>query len=296
MTSLGVMHPNPIPPPTSKHIIVEAKKRGFKTKYLRPQEITVSYSGKETLFYLRSRELTLDIIFPRGTTLHGPVEQHLWRTDIVKIMEENGITAINNYQSISKSRDKALTPLYLRANGIPFPPTIITENISIALTTISEWGSALIKPLMGSLGRGIILVKDPDTAYPILKQLLSWGQPLIIQKFIEKKDNKDLRALIINGQAYATYYRKGRKGTFKTNVAQGAVVEQAKPSEEIIEIAIKTTEALGLFYAGVDIAESVDGELYVLEANASPNWMGAIQLGYNPAGRLVEEAVKNARK
>jgi len=53
---------------------------------------------------------------------------------------------------------------------------------------------------------------------------------------------------------------------------------------------------LGLFYGGIDVAESTEGERFVLEANASPNWKGAQFLGLNPAKKLIEEAVKEVRK
>jgi len=84
-------------------------------------------------------------------------------------------------------------------------------------------------------------------------------------------------------------------GHFKTNLAQGGTPEKAELTDEIEEIAVSTAEALGLFYGGIDIAESSSGQLFVLEANASPNWKGAEAMGLNPARKLVEEALKTGK-
>jgi ribosomal protein S6--L-glutamate ligase len=293
---IGVIHPNPVPPPTTKHIIATARKMGYKAHYLRPQELSALYDEGTTRILKGNKPVEIDIAFPRGTTLHGPVEQHVWRADIIALLEEQGIVTINNHKSILVTRDKGLTPVLLMKKGLPVPPTMVTEDLNKAMEKLALWGKAVVKPLMGSLGRGIFLVENPDVAYPYLKQLLSLGQPLILQKFIRKKHNRDIRIITINNEVFFSYYRIGRKDSFKTNLAQGGKVEYAEIGDEIREIAIKTTEALGLFYAGVDIAENENGEYFVLEANASPNWRGAIELGRNPAEKLLMEAVRFARK
>jgi ribosomal protein S6--L-glutamate ligase len=293
---IGVIHPNPVPPPTTKHIITTARKMGYKTHYLRPQELSVEYAEGAAQILKGNKPIEVDIVFPRGTTLFGPVEQHVWRADIIALMEVQGIISINSHKSILATRDKGLAPILLIKQGIPVPPTLVTEDLNKAMEKLAVWGKAVVKPLMGSLGRGIFLVEDPDVAYPYLKQVLSLGQPLILQKFIRKKHNRDIRVITINNEVFLSYYRIGKKDSFKTNLAQGGRVELAKISEEIQELAIKTSTALGLFYAGVDIAENENGEYFVLEANASPNWRGAIELGFNPAKKLVSEAVMLARK
>ncbi len=296
MLKIGVLHPNPIPPPSAKQLIQEAKKQGHEPYYIRPQDLTIQYNKEKIIVMKKNKQLKLDIAFIRGITIHGSLEQYVWRMNIVAVLEQADTLTINNYKSILISRDKTLSPLILKKHGIPVPKTMITEDLNQALSTIEEWGKTIIKPIIGSLGRGIILVENPDTAYPILKQLLSWGQPLLLQEYIEKKENKDMRLLVINNQVYAAYYRIAREGYFKTNIAQGAIIEPAKPDEEAIELALKTTEVLGLFYGGIDVVEATNGKKYVLEANASPNWKGALKIGLNPPQKLINEAAKYLKR
>ena len=293
---IAVMHPSATPPPSCREIIYEAKKLGAKVIYLRPQDVTVSYRENEIEIYRRGKKLDLDIVFVRGTSSPSSIEQFTWMTNVVKLFESVGSFTINSYSSIVLARDKSILPAILSKRSIKFPKTYITNDLQKALSIVNELGKAVVKPIIGSLGRGVMMLENEDVAYSILKQLLAWGQPLLLQEYIEKKEGRDIRLLVINGAVFAAYYRKARPGFFKTNLAQGGIPEKAELDNELEKIAISTTEALGLFYGGIDIAESTDGGRFVLEANASPNWKGAQFLGLNPAKKLVEEAWKNFKK
>ncbi|MBE9391668.1 RimK family alpha-L-glutamate ligase [Fervidicoccus fontis] len=293
---ISVIHPSAIPPFSARQIIREAKARGHSANYIRPQELNVIYVNNSRIIIRGKREIKPEIAFIRGMSYPGSIEHFIWMTNIVKILEETETFTINSYSSIMTARDKSLLPLILSKNGLPYPKTIITEDLQKALDVINEYGKVVVKPIIGSLGRGVMLLDNVDVAYTVLKQLLSWNQPILLQEFINKKDNRDIRILVINGEIYAAYYRKARPGLFKTNIAQGATPEPAVLDEELKELSIKTTELLGLFYAGIDIAESEKGERYILEANASPNWKGPLSMGLNPARKLVEEAEKTYKK
>lgn len=293
---IAVMHPSATPPPSCRELIYESKKLGFKSYYFRPQDVTVSYDGSKIGLFRRGRELDAEVTFVRGTSSPSSIEQFTWMTNIVKLIELSGGSAINSYSSIVTARDKSLLPALLGKRGIRFPRTFVTNDLQRALSIVNEMGKAVVKPIIGSLGRGVILLDNEDVAYSILKQLLAWGQPLLLQEYIEKKEGRDIRLLVINGEVFAAYYRKARPGFFKTNLAQGGTPEKAELDDELREIAVSTTELLGLFYGGIDVAESTEGERFVLEANASPNWKGAQFLGLNPARKLIEEAVREVRK
>jgi len=293
---IAVMHPSATPPPSCRELIYESKKLGFKSYYFRPQDVTVSYDGSKIGLFRRGRELDAEVTFVRGTSSPSSIEQFTWMTNIVKLIELSGGSAINSYSSIVTARDKSLLPALLGKRGIRFPRTFVTNDLQRALSIVNEMGKAVVKPIIGSLGRGVILLDNEDVAYSILKQLLAWGQPLLLQEYIEKKEGRDIRLLVINREVFAAYYRKARPGFFKTNLAQGGTPEKAELDDELREIAVSTTELLGLFYGGIDVAESTEGERFVLEANASPNWKGAQFLGLNPAKKLIEEAVREVRK
>jgi len=86
-------------------------------------------------------------------------------------------------------------------------------------------------------------------------------------------------------------YRIGGEN-WKNNVSQGGRVEKCEITEEIEKLALKAKNALGLFYAGVDLIESEDG-LKVLEVNSTPSWIGLSKVSeVNIADKLLEKIIQ----
>ena len=67
--------------------------------------------------------------------------------------------------------------------------------------------------------------------------------------------------------------------------------QAAKVDEELEDISIRVVKALGLEYAGIDIAESPRGYV-VFEANAAPLWRGLMNAtGVNPAKAIAKHVL-----
>jgi glutathione synthase/RimK-type ligase-like ATP-grasp enzyme len=88
-----------------------------------------------------------------------------------------------------------------------------------------------------------------------------------MQEYLEHK-NEDFRILTCKDEIICAAKRKGQ--SWITNVHQGAQPEKIRPSEEMAEMALKASHVLGCHYCGIDILES-RGELYIIEANGSPD-------------------------
>jgi ribosomal protein S6--L-glutamate ligase len=62
---------------------------------------------------------------------------------------------------------------------------------------------------------------------------------------------------------------------WKTNLSAGARAESYDLEEELAELSVEASAAIGLEYSGVDILRSEgDGEPYVIELNSTPGWQG----------------------
>lgn len=295
LEKLIVLHTAGTPPKTALQIMKSARDFGLKTKYVRLQDLNLVLENGEEKILVKNIPLNADIAIVRGVGGPQSIEEYNLRFDMIRILEEKQIFVINSYDGIIKARDKLRTLITLAKNGIRVPETIVTVSMDAALHYTEKWRKVIVKPIIGSLGRGVMLIDNVDIAYNIYRQLLAWYQPLLIQKYYEKKGNRDLRILVIDGEPVASYYRVARDGFFKTNIAQGGRVVEAKPSEEIKEIAIRSTESIGLFYAGVDLMETDEG-IFVLEVNASPNWKGALQLGIDPSKKLIEKIIARYKR
>ncbi len=222
-------------------------------------------------------------------------EQLMKRVDVLEEMEKSGINIINKPSSMLLARDKFKSLIKLRKHGIPVPETAIVEDPFEAMRLTQEWGEVVIKPVVGSLGLGSVKASDPDIVFRIAKSILSVNQPVYIQKYVKKPD-RDIRSFVVGDKVIGTVYRISQ-GSWKTNVAQGAITQVLAPSEEIIEMSIKATQILGLDYSGIDIVEDMDGGYKILEVNGAPLWKGFMTAtSINPAKYIVEHIIEKAKK
>ncbi|MEM3849183.1 MAG: RimK family alpha-L-glutamate ligase, partial [Zestosphaera sp.] len=206
-----------------------------------------------------------------------------------------GVTLMNSAQGFMNARDKYRATQLLANAGLRVPETKLTEDVYVLSETVRNWGRAVFKPLIGSMGYGSLLVTDPDVAFIIGKTWLSHSQPVLLQRYMRSKD-RDIRVFVVGGEVLGAIYRYKPENTWKTNVAQGAKVEGAVVDVELKELSIKATETLGLDYAGVDVGETEEGYV-IYEVNAMPNWQGFYAgTGISPAPKIVECLFNRLRK
>lgn len=223
------------------------------------------------------------------------MEQLMKRVDTLEEIERNGTPIVNSTRAMLLARDKFGSLIRLSKNNIPVPPTALVEDPFEAMRLAEKWGEVVIKPVTGSLGLGSVKASDPDIVFRIAKAILSVNQPVYIQKYV-KKPNRDIRAFVVGGRLLGAVYRISQE-SWKTNVAQGAVVQVLRPTAEIEELAIKSTEILGLDYAGIDIVEDSEGGYKILEVNGAPLWKGFMSAtSINPAKYIVEYLISKIKK
>ncbi len=293
---IAVIHDAPVPPPTARELLIELMKRGASSLYLRLPKLS-SYASSNDLktLYGRSFKDDLDGAIVRGLGVVSSAEILFKRVSTLKQLELMGKTVVNPPDSILLARDKYRASQILALSGIPIPETIITEDIFIVPSLVRDWGKAVMKPLMGSMGYGSTLVTDPDVAFIIAKTWQSYGQPLLIQKYTRKYD-RDLRIFVVGNEVLGGIYRYAPLHTWKTNVAQGGKVSKAYLTSELKELALKATSVLGLNYSGVDVGETDEGYV-VYEVNTMPNWQGfTYGTGVSPAGKIAELIIRMLRK
>jgi RimK family alpha-L-glutamate ligase len=217
-------------------------------------------------------------------------EDAVARLGIVKSLELAGCATLNSYEGLLRSRDKISQLMYLSENGIPVPETIVTWSISTALRYLARWGKAIVKPVIGSLGRGVLLLEDEDLAFYELSRIVRSGHPIYLQKYIEKP-GRDIRIFVVGNKVLGGIYRVSTG--WKTNVARGGKPVKAEVDGELEELALKSASTLGLEYAGVDIAEdSSTGRYIVLEVNSAPLWRGfQAATGIDPSEHIVSRLI-----
>ncbi|MFB6490260.1 MAG: RimK family alpha-L-glutamate ligase [Thermoproteus sp. AZ2] len=274
-----------IPDEPTRDIILELKAKGFIYRYIPIQRLSVKMDRDGIAVETRRGPIRPDVVVIRGIGFLLDANTLVKRVSVLRILEAEGAAAINPVDGLMRSRNKLESLYVLRRNGLPIPPTVVTEDLFYAYNAAKNLETVVIKPIQGSRGFGAMLFSDPDLAFQVMRTLLLTHNPLYVQKYIEKP-NRDIRVIVVDGRAIGCMYRISNM--WKTNIAQGAKAEPCELNGEIEDLAIRATKALGLVYAGVDIGETKDGYV-IFEVNASPDWRGfKSSTGINPAAHLVE--------
>jgi RimK family alpha-L-glutamate ligase len=213
---------------------------------------------------------TLDALLVRVIP-PGSLDQIVFRVDALHLLADGGLPVVNPPRCLERTIDKHWTTRLLAEAGVPTPRTVVAENLADALLAFATLGDVVVKPLLGSGGRGIVRVGDPDLAWRTFRALEEQRAVLYLQEFVPH-GRFDLRLFVAGGEVVAAARREGNG--WKCNVAAGAVTHAHTPSAAQADLAARAAAAVGADYAGIDLLEAEDGRLYVIEVNGIPGWSG----------------------
>ncbi len=163
------------------------------------------------------------------------------------------------------------------------------------MDAVREFGDAVIKPIFGSMGHGLVRVSDPDVAFRVLKSLDQVRTVFYVQRAIDH-GGRDIRVFVIGGRVLGAIERRAPDGDWRTNVARGAEAHAFDLPATWADLAVRACAAIGADYAGVDLLPSRDGSVFVLEVNGIPGWQGLqTATGLDVAGALVDHLETRVR-
>jgi RimK family alpha-L-glutamate ligase len=218
----------------------------------------------------------------------GSLEQIIFRVDSLHWIERRGIVVMNSPRAIERCVDKFYTDALMREANLPTPETIVCERAEEALAAIRRMGEAVIKPIFGSMGHGMVRVSDPDVAYRVVRPLEQMKAVFYVQRAIDH-GGRDLRAFVVGGAVIAAIERKAPAGDWRSNVSRGASATRIDLPSDAERLAVRAAAAVGADYAGVDLVRDRDGRLFVLEVNGIPGWEGLQEAtGLDVAGVLID--------
>ena len=210
------------------------------------------------------------------------------------------VPVINSFEIANTCGNKMITSMLLKKNNIPTPKTYFSFSAESAMEHFEKVGYPLvIKPIIGSWGRSVMPIKDKDTADAIIenRQVTDGPQDRIyyLQEMIDRPP-RDIRVITVGEQAVAAMYRKS-SGGFKTNIALGAEPEICKITNEIEELCLNASKAVGGGILGIDLMEDKNRGLVVHEVNNTVEFKGLVKVAEkNIPKEMIDFAVNYTRK
>jgi RimK family alpha-L-glutamate ligase len=217
------------------------------------------------------------------------------RVGTLSALTEMGVKIINSVSSILLMRNKAETMRRLISAGLPVPETLITESIDDAAAFVRSHFPCVLKPITGFGGLGVQLIRrefDLENIYDYLKfhsQMFGKGAYLL-QEYV-RSPGYDIRALVLDGEVITTMQRVGGEG-ITNNIHTGGV--PTKNPIDVTDLSIRAAKSVKGYIVGVDIIPDSEGNLWVLEANATPGWNGLQQVtDFDISARIAQSLAEN---
>lgn len=210
------------------------------------------------------------------------------------------IPVLNRTEVANNCGNKMITSLLLRKHNVPTPKTYFTFSSETAIETLEKVGYPLvIKPIIGSWGRGVIPLRDRETADAIIEVRELNDGPLDRIYYLQEMVNRpprDIRAISVGDQLIAAMYRTS-SGSFKTNIALGAEPIACEITKELEDICVKASKAVGGGILGIDVMEDEKRGFVVHEVNNTVEFKGMAKVAKrNIPKEMIDYAISYAKR
>lgn len=271
-----------------KKIYNKIKEKGFDATLV---------DGKSLVFDTESSkhdEVFGDIILQR-------VISHYRGLHLTYCLEHTGLSVVNSFNVSEICGNKLITSMVLKKNNVPTPKTTLAFSTESARECMKNLGYPLVvKPIIGSWGRGIYQIKDQSMAEMLLETRQdndnSFSRIYYFQELIDRP-SRDIRCIVVGDEIVASVYRHSSENEWRTNVAMGGRTEEAPLTSELQEIVLKASKAIGSGILGVDLMEDRERGYLVHEVNNTVEFRGASAVCKSDiAGAMTDYLVRMSTK
>lgn len=271
-----------------KSLINASKRKNIKLKTIDSKNIYINLADRKNV------EETF------GKTVVQRCVSHIRGLHLTSIIQDLGVMVINPFQVSLTCGNKLFTTLALAKAGVPIPETIMAFDPDATLKGLDAIGyPAVLKPVMGSWGRLVSLVKDKESAQAIIETRREIKSAMLqtyyIQKFV-KRPPRDIRVLVVGDVVAGASYRYSPPDDWRTNIARGGKSKECPITKELEQLALKASDAVGGGVLAVDCMEGPEG-LLVNEINGTPEFRGlSSSTNLDIAVKIIEYAVELSNK
>jgi [lysine-biosynthesis-protein LysW]--L-2-aminoadipate ligase len=140
----------------------------------------------------------------------------------------------------------------------------------------------------------IALLRDKDAAKGIFEDrehMFPLYHVYYLEEFVSRPP-RDIRAIVVGDVVAAAIYRYSESDEWKTNMALGGRAENCPITDELEDVCIKSSRAVGGKIVGVDLMESSKEGLLVHEVNNTTEFKNTVKItGINIQDMIVDYSV-----
>lgn len=179
---------------------------------------------------------------------------YLYATYILDYIDPAKTLVVNSPQGIRAANEKMYALQFTEA----IPETIVSQSKQVILEFVEEKGMAVLKPLGGKAGEGILFLERGDRNLNSLIEISTFqGQvPVMVQAYLPAAKEGDKRIILLNGEPIGAVNRIPTGNEFRGNMAVGGRVARTEITEREREISTQLAPTLrrdGLVFVGIDV-------------------------------------------
>jgi len=215
----------------------------------------------------------MDAVFMRSDP---PVNiPYLYATYLLDYIDPAKTLVVNSPKGLRDANEKMYA---LQFEGA-IPETIVSQNKQVIRQFVEKKGAAVLKPLGGKAGEGILFLEDGDRNLNSLVEISTQQGtvPVMVQTYLPEAKDGDKRIILLNGKPIGAVNRIPTGNEFRGNMAVGGRVAKTEITDRELQICAQLAPVLqrdGLYFVGIDI---IGG--YLTEVNVtSPTGIREIDL------------------
>ncbi len=200
---------------------------------------------------------------------------YLYATYILDLIDPKQTLVVNSPSGLRNANEK----VYALQFTSVIPETIVSQDKNVIGDFVNQKQSAVLKPLGGKGGEGILFLTSGDRNFNSLIEISTkqGTEPVMIQEYLPAAKEGDKRIILLDGEPIGAVNRIPTGSEFRGNMAVGGRVAQVEITEreqEICKIVAPKLREDGLYFVGIDV---IGG--YLTEVNVtSPTGIREIDL------------------
>ena len=270
------------------------------------------WEEKSLIEAAQKKDIKLEVINCRENSIELDQDKSNYRDDVIlqrcvsyynnlhstAAFEGLGAQVINSLHTAIMCGNKLFTHMELSKSDIAIPKAFCAFSNQSAMSILNKNGyPKVIKPVVGSWGRMIALLKDKEAAEAVIEDrehMYPLYHVFYLEEFV-KRPPRDIRSIVVGDRVVAAIYRYSGDNEWKTNMALGGKAEACKVTSEMEELCLKAAKTMNGEILGVDLMESDNG-LLVHEVNNTTEFKNTVRVTGVDIPSLIIEHLTNSNK
>lgn len=179
---------------------------------------------------------------------------YLYATYILDLIDPKQTLVVNSPSGLRNANEK----VYALQFTSVIPETIVSQDKNVIGDFVNQKQSAVLKPLGGKGGEGILFLTSGDRNFNSLIEISTkqGTEPVMVQEYLPAAKEGDKRIILLDGEPIGAVNRIPTGKEFRGNMAVGGRVAQVEITEREQTICQTVAPKLrqdGLYFVGIDV-------------------------------------------